>query len=101
MWADNDPKHTSKVAQEYLVENEISNLKTPSESPDLNPIELVWGVIKKKVGLERPQTQDELDRAIRMVWNQPLTVEVCNHYIDHVIKVWPYVIKRDGAATGM
>ena len=34
---DNDPKHTSKRAQEFFAEYDW--WKTPPESPDLNPIE--------------------------------------------------------------
>ena len=43
---DNDPKHNSKLARAYLIENGIHWWETPPESPNLNPIENVWGSMK-------------------------------------------------------
>ncbi|KAL5457671.1 hypothetical protein EMCRGX_G034956 [Ephydatia muelleri] len=40
--ADNDPKHTSKLAQQFLNEKQVNWWRTPAESPDLNPIENLW-----------------------------------------------------------
>ena len=40
--ADNDPKHTSRLAQNFLQEKKINWWRTPAESPDLNPIENLW-----------------------------------------------------------
>ena len=39
--ADNDPKHTSKDAIQYLADNGIYWWRTPAESPDFNPIEIL------------------------------------------------------------
>src|ERR1043165_5363919 len=38
---DNDPKHTSHIAKDFIAENQIHALDWPSNSPDLNPIENV------------------------------------------------------------
>ena len=41
---DNDPKHKSKLAQEYLKKHKIATLEWPPYSPDLNPIENTRGL---------------------------------------------------------
>ena len=36
---DNDPKHTSRLATSFLIENNVNWWRTAPESPDLNPVE--------------------------------------------------------------
>ena len=47
---DNDPKHTSKKAQRWLLDNNnIRLLDWPPQSPDINPLEHLWGHLKRQL----------------------------------------------------
>ena len=45
--ADNDPKHTSKEAKDFLVKKGVTWWQTPAELPDYNPIENLCHELKE------------------------------------------------------
>ena len=97
---DNDPKHTSGYAAEWMSENAVNWWKTPAESPDLNPIENIWHELKECIRREvKPKVKEELIQGILRFWG---TVDraKCLKYIGHLRKVIPKVIELEGAATG-
>ena len=97
---DNDPKHTSCIAKETYEELGINWYKTPSESPDMNPIENLWHELKTFLRTRiKPRTKEELVNGINKFWND-LNSARCSRYIDHLEKVFPAVVARDGAASG-
>ncbi|KAK3548295.1 hypothetical protein QTP70_009088 [Hemibagrus guttatus] len=59
---DNDPKHTSKSTSEWLKKNKMTTLEWPSQSPDLNPIEMLWHDLKKVVHARKPSNVAELQQ---------------------------------------
>jgi transposase len=47
---DNAPSHTAKVTKVFRVENNIKKLKNwPPLSPDMNPIENLWKILKTNI----------------------------------------------------
>ena len=47
LFHDNDPKHPSQYIEDFFTRNNVSWWPTPPESPDLNPIENIWGSLKQ------------------------------------------------------
>ena len=73
---------------------------TPAESPDLNPIEMMWHELKSFLRrIIKPKNKDELLTGIRDFWVS-VTPEKCQRYINHLQKVIPAVIEREGRASG-
>ena len=100
LMADNDPKHTSKLAQKFLEDHQVNWWRTPAESPDCNPIENIWHELKEYQRREvKPKTKQELIDGINAFWDT-VDIDKCTKYIRHLRKVIPKVIELQGAATG-
>ena len=71
---DGDPKHTSKLSKAWKAENGVKVMEWPASSPDCNPIENVWGLMKARIRQRNIATKEGLIRAIKEEWRS-LTVE--------------------------
>jgi len=66
---DKAPAHTSETCQAWLKQEGIKVVEHwPSNSPDLNPIENVWGWMKSRVYKQNLHTLEELQAAVDEAW---------------------------------
>ncbi|CAC5402574.1 unnamed protein product [Mytilus coruscus] len=97
---DNDPKHVSRSTKTFMTTNNINHWPTPPESPDMNPIEMVWAELKHHIRRrKKPKNKQELLDGITE-FCQTMTPEKCVRYIDHLYKAIPAVVTAGGAASG-
>ena len=66
---DNDLKHTSRLAKNFLQDNMPEVIDWPSNSPDLNPIENLWSIVKRNVEKKMPKNISDLRHFMIEEWN--------------------------------
>ncbi len=47
---------------------QVGVLDWPANSPDLNPIEKLWGIVKRTMRNKRPTNADELKATVKETW---------------------------------
>ncbi|MDW1631377.1 transposase, partial [Vibrio sp. Y176] len=96
---DNDPKHTSKLCQRYLAKKEeegtLRMMTWPAQSPDLNPIELVWDELDRKVKNKQPTSAANLYEMLTEAWE-----EISSDYLMKLIARMPRVCEAVIKAKG-
>jgi len=97
---DNDPKHTSRLARDWFIEQGIQVMQWPAQSPDLNPIEHLWAHLKRSVGSypELPGGVLELWDRVREEWYK-ITAATCQELIKSMPRRIQAVIEAKGGNT--
>ena len=97
---DNNSKHTSKCAQRWFKDNGIKVLDWPAQSPDLNPIEHLWQMLKFRLAAypTEPKGVEELWRRVEVEWEK-IPKEDCLKLINSMPRRVAAVLKAKGGYT--
>lgn len=97
---DNCPVHTANVVQDWFMQNNVRTLNWPSRSPDLNPMENVWGLLVKKLQSQnhRLQSAEELLQVLQNAW-ETIEDDYCFNLCHSMPRRLAEVINRNGAMT--
>jgi hypothetical protein len=97
---DNCPIHRARIVRQYLEQERVNCLPWPSKSPDLNPIENVWGRMTSLMYENdfRPNTVEELQQKIVDTWQQ-ITPAYTRDLVSSMPRRLQMVIDSNGAMT--
>lgn len=98
VWRKNGEAHTAKSTKTWFNDRGITVLDWPANSPDLNPIENLWGIAKRKMRDMRPNNAEELKAAIEASWSS-ITPQQCHRLIASMPRRIEAVIAAKGAQT--
>uniref|UniRef100_A0A8C6YAN8 Transposase n=1 Tax=Naja naja TaxID=35670 RepID=A0A8C6YAN8_NAJNA len=92
------PAHIAKSTKTWFNDCGITVLDWPANSPDLNPIENLWGIAKRKMRDMRPNNAEELKATIEASWSS-ITPQQCHRLIASMPHCIEAVIAAKGAQT--
>jgi hypothetical protein len=97
---DRAPIHTSMVVKRFRDANSLETIPHPAQSPDVNPIEHVWKLLKTRVNncLHRPRNVDDLREALLEEWEK-IDQESINQLIESMPDHVEAVLQARGGST--
>lgn len=75
------PWHTSKIVAAKMKKMKIKVLDWPAKSPDLNPVELVWSILDKKLMVTPIYNKTTLRQRLEEEW-KAVGIELCCSLVD-------------------
>ncbi len=87
-----------KVPKSWFNDHGVTVLDWSANSPDLNPIENLWGIVKRKMRDTRPNNADDLKATIKATWAS-IPPQQCHKLITSMPRRIEAVIKAKGAPT--
>jgi transposase len=92
---DNAPCHKAKASMEFFDENQVELLPWPAASPDLNPIENLWAILKTNVAKRFPKTKAELEDFAIEEWLKIPQETIKKRYLPCLLELSKLSIERE------
>jgi len=96
---DNDPEHTSKIAQNFFESQRIPVLSWPPQSPDFNPIEHLWDELDRKIPVSMRTNKKVFRQAIEKVWSE-IPIETPQNLVKSIPDRLEKCLKNSGGPSG-
>jgi hypothetical protein len=96
---DGATSHTAKTSVKYIKENINLIEQWPSNSPDLSPIENLWGILKHHLQEKELSSLDELKSALIDEWNN-IDLALINSLIESIPKQMELCLIQEGKPIG-
>ncbi len=91
-------KHTAKMTTALLLKVKVKVMEWPSMSPDLNPIEHMWGIPKRKVEKHHVSNIQQLRDVIVEKWKR-MPATTCAALVNSMPRRIKAVLDYNGAPT--
>ncbi len=96
---DNSPTHTAKQSIDVMTSNDISIIKLPAYSPDINVIECLWHALKNYIRKKPCHTVHAMQKRVSKFFRYKVNSQILENYFDHFLKVLDEIILRQGDWT--
>ncbi len=96
---DNAPCHKSKTTMKWFNKNKIQLIEFPPNSPDLNPIENLWFIVKMRIYRKGKYTSTEqVWEAFEKEWEK-VEPELCEKLVNSMPQRMEMCVSSKGAPT--
>ena len=95
---DNDPRHISKTTTALLKRLRVKVMDWPSMSPDSNPIEHFWEILKRKVEVRKVSNIRQLRNGVMEEWKN-IPVATCEALVNSMPRRVKAVLDNGGDHT--
>ena len=96
---DGAPCHCAKIVTQFLKAQKINILDWPGNSPDLNPFQNLWTILKNKVSERQPNNAKMLEEGIKEVWVRDISPSYFRNLVESMPRRLEAVFKAKGGPT--
>ena len=95
---DGAPAHKAEIIEEWLSMKGIYVMPWAAQSPDLNPIEHIWALMKRRIGRKVFNNVEDLKKELLKIWSE-ITPKECKDLIMSMPRRVAAVLDANGYQT--